>query len=133
MIPEPFKSEGSDRMTLYDSTFILNPQMEESNFDAQIKEAKELVARYGGKVVNENRLGMRRLAYEINRLTQGYYVSLVYEGNGEVVKELERHLRLSEACIRFLTTLYQPPEGKIEEILAAVPEPGNCRASSVPQ
>jgi small subunit ribosomal protein S6 len=111
-------------MTLYDSTFILNPQMEESNFDTQIKEAVELVARYGGKMVNENRFGMRRLAYEINHLTQGYYVSLVYEGDGNVVKELERHFRLSESCIRFLTTLYQQPEGKVEEILAAVPEAG---------
>lgn len=111
-------------MPLYDSTFILNPQTEESNFDAQIKEAGELIARYGGKVVHENRFGMRRLAYEIQHLTQGYYVSLVYEGNGEVVKELERHFRLSEQVIRFLTTIYQQPEGQVDEILAAVPEAG---------
>jgi|WetSurMetagenome_2_1015567.scaffolds.fasta_scaffold11681_8 small subunit ribosomal protein S6 len=116
-------------MQLYDSTFILNPQAEESNFDAQIKEAVELIARYGGKLVHENRFGMRRLAYEIQHLTQGYYVSLVYEGTGDVVKELERHFRLSEHVVRFLTTIYQQPEGAVDEILAAVPEQGIAAAN----
>lgn len=94
-------------MTLYDTTFILNPQLEESGLDERVKEAVELVNSHGGKVTKENRIGMRRLAYEIEKLTQGYYVNLVFEGDGKTVKELERRLRLDENCLRFLTCLYK--------------------------
>jgi small subunit ribosomal protein S6 len=50
---------------------------------------------------------MRRMAYEIQKLTQGYYVSLVFEGTQTTVTELERKFRLDEACLRFLTCHYQ--------------------------
>lgn len=92
-------------MTLYDTTFILNPQMEETGLDEYIKNTRDQVGRYGGKVLIERRIGMRRLAYEIQKLTQGYYVSFVFEGDGQTVRELERHFRLDENCLRFLTCL----------------------------
>jgi small subunit ribosomal protein S6 len=72
-------------MPVYDSTFILNPQIEEGGLDARIKEAVDLINANGGKVVKENRMGMRRMAYEIQKLTQGYYVSLVFEGTQTTV------------------------------------------------
>jgi small subunit ribosomal protein S6 len=92
-------------VTLYDCTFILNPQLEETGLDSYIKDTRDLVGRHSGKVVSEKRFGMRRLAYEIQKLTQGYYVSFIFEGNGDTVRELERHLRLDENCLRFLTCL----------------------------
>ncbi len=94
-------------MTVYDSTFILNPQLEEGGLDASIKDAVDLITAHGGKIVKENRIGMRRMAYEIQKITQGYYVSLVFEGSHETVLELERKFRLNEACLRFLTCHYQ--------------------------
>jgi small subunit ribosomal protein S6 len=94
-------------MSVYDSTFILNPQIEEGGLDGRVKEATDLINSSGGKVIKENRLGMRRMAYEIQNLTQGYYVSLVFEGNQDTVNALERRLRLDESCLRFLTCHYQ--------------------------
>jgi small subunit ribosomal protein S6 len=94
-------------MPVYDSTFILNPQLEEGGLDARIKEAADLITSHGGKIVRENRIGMRRMAYEIQKVIQGYYVSLVFEGNRDTVDELERRFRLDEACLRFLTCHYQ--------------------------
>jgi small subunit ribosomal protein S6 len=94
-------------MPVYDSTFVLNPQIEEGGLDSRIKEAVDLINSHGGKVIRENRLGMRRMAYEIQKLTQGYYVSLVFEGSQETVTELERRFRLDESCLRFLTCHYQ--------------------------
>jgi small subunit ribosomal protein S6 len=97
---------------LYDCTFILNPQLEEAALDGYIKSAGDLIDRNGGKVVNENRIGIRRLAYEIKKLSQGYYVSLVFEGGGRTVGELERQLRLEEGCLRFLTCLAPDVAGR---------------------
>jgi small subunit ribosomal protein S6 len=108
-------------MPVYDSTFILNPQLEEGGLDGHIKEAVDLIAANGGKVIRENRLGMRRMAYEIQKLTQGYYVSLVYEGNNQTVMELERYFRLDESCLRFLTCHYQDFSRKKERKESAGP------------
>jgi small subunit ribosomal protein S6 len=94
-------------MPLYDTTFILNPQLEESGLDGRIQEYIDLIGGNGGKLVKESRIGMRRLAYEIANLNQGYYVSLVFDGSPELVNELERRLRLDEGCLRFLTCRYQ--------------------------
>lgn len=90
-------------MPLYDSTFILNPQLEEGGLDDRVKSLVELVEQGGGKMIRENRIGMRRLAYEIQKLTQGYYISLIYDGPRELVDKLEHRLRLDESCLRFLT------------------------------
>ncbi|MCP4566150.1 MAG: 30S ribosomal protein S6 [FCB group bacterium] len=94
-------------MPVYDCTFILNPQLEESVLEGHIKSAKDLIEQQGGKIVTDNRIGMRRLAYEINKLTQGYYVSLVFDGTGEMIKALERQFRLEESVLRFLTCMYK--------------------------
>ena len=94
-------------MPVYDTTFILNPQLEESGLDSRVQEYINLIGNNGGKMVKESRIGMRRLAYEIQNLNQGYYISLVFDGSPELVTELERRMRLDEGCIRFLTCLYQ--------------------------
>ena len=92
-------------MTYYDCTIVLNPQLEETGLDSFVKDTRDLISSHGGNVVLEKRMGMRRLAYEIQKLTQGYYFSLVFEGEGKTVNELERQLRLDENCVRFLTCL----------------------------
>lgn len=94
-------------MPVYDTTFILNPQLEESGLDSRIQEYINLIGNNGGKMVKENRLGMRRMAYMIENLNQGYYVNLIFDGTAGLVNELERRLRLDEACLRFLTCRYQ--------------------------
>ncbi len=100
-------------MPIYDTTVILSPQLEEKGIDGRIKEIAGRIVENGGKIIRENRMGMRRLAYEIQKISQGYYVIFIYEGNGDLVKELERKFRLDESCLRFLTCLYQevaPPK-----------------------
>jgi small subunit ribosomal protein S6 len=94
-------------MPVYDTTFILNPQLEESGLDSRIQEYISMIGNNGGKMVKENRMGMRRMAYMIENLNQGYYVNLIFDGTAELVNELERRMRLDEACLRFLTCRYQ--------------------------
>ena len=97
-------------MSVYDTTIILNPQIEESGIDGEIKKSLEIIDRYGGKVVGEDRMGIRRLAYEIQKVHQGYFYRVTYEGTGKVIDELERQLRLDEPCLRFLTCLHHSEE-----------------------
>jgi small subunit ribosomal protein S6 len=111
------------RMSVYDSTFILNPQLEESGFDARIKSAVDVITKNGGKLISENRLGMRRMAYDIQKMSQGYYVSLVFEGTGQTISELERLFRLDEGCMRFLTCNYQDFSRRRDRALSVAIKP----------
>jgi small subunit ribosomal protein S6 len=98
-------------MRVYESTFILSPQADDVAFDRQIKSVSDLISRYRGKLLQEDRWGIRRLAYPIQKFTQGYYTRVVFEGNNEVLTELERFYRLEEPFIRHLTVIF---EGKLE-------------------
>ena len=124
-------------MPQYDCTFILNPQLEESGFDGRTRDLIALIDKHGGKLIREDRMGMRRLAYEIDKLTQGYYISLVYEGSQELVEELEHKLRLDESCLRFLTckAIKEPePEPKPERKSApAATAPAASEAAAAPE
>jgi len=99
-------------MRLYESTFILSPQADDAAFDRQIKAVSDVISRYQGKVVHEDRWGIRRLAYPIKKFNQGFYTRIVFEGNKKVLSELERFYKLEEPYIRYLTVLF---EGKLEE------------------
>lgn len=103
-------------MNLYETTFILNPQADDATLDRQVKAISDLISSNGGKVVHEDRMGTRRLAYEIQGLTQGYYTSVYFEGAGDLPKVLDRHYRLEEPYIRHLTLVF---EGDIEQVKEA--------------
>ena len=82
-------------MRVYETTFIVNPQTDDATIDQQVVAISDLIARYGGKVLREDRMGTRRLAYPINKLTQGYYHSFIFEAPQEVLPELERYFRIN--------------------------------------
>ena len=94
-------------MRLYETTFILGPQADEATFDRQIKAISDLIERNQGKIVKENRTGIRRLAYPIQKFTQGYYTRFIFEGNSTLLNELERFYKLEEPYIRFLTVVFE--------------------------
>ncbi len=99
-------------MRVYETTFILSPQADDAAFDRQIKAISELINRYKGKVLEEDRWGIRRLAYAIKKFTQGYFTRIVFEGDNILLKELDRFYRLEESYIRNLTVSF---EGKLQE------------------
>jgi small subunit ribosomal protein S6 len=94
-------------MRVYETTFILSPQADDAAFDRQIKAVSELITRYNGKVLEEDRWGIRRLAYAIKKFTQGYYTRIVFEGDNTLLKELDRFYRLEEPYIRNLTVGFE--------------------------
>ena len=97
-------------MTKYETTFILEPGLDEARINEEIERVAQWVREGGGEVLETQRWGKRRLAYEINRKRDGIYTLMLYHAPGAVVKELERRLRLNESVIRVLTVIHVPPE-----------------------
>jgi len=96
-------------MALYETTFIVNPQTDDATIDRHVQAVVDIVTAAGGKVVHENRMGTRRLAYPINGLSQGYYANFIFEAPSTVVPQMDRHMRLGEAYMRHLTVVFEGP------------------------
>lgn len=97
-------------MNKYETTFILEPGLEETRIVEQVDKVQNWIRDMGGEVLEVQRWGKRRLAYEIHRKRDGIYTLLLYQGPGTIVKELERRLKLDETVLRTLTVLHVPPE-----------------------
>jgi len=95
-------------MTSYELLFILKPTLTEEEIQAQIDSVKSDIAAFGGEVlaVDTTTLGMRKLAYEIDKNPRGYYVIVYHKSPTSSIAELERKLRYNENVLRFLTIKY---------------------------
>ena len=102
-------------MRYYETTFIVNPQADDATIDRQVKVVAELIATNGGKIVYEDRIGTRRLAFPIRGLNQGYYASFVFEGATSILPALDRLFKLEEAYMRNLTILFEGDPMTIKE------------------
>jgi small subunit ribosomal protein S6 len=90
-------------MTDYEITYIVRPNLEETEVDARVEAIATALKNNGGEIVGEiEKMGKRRLAYEINDVREGYYVVMKFKSEAAPAKELERQLRLNEDVMRQL-------------------------------
>ena len=104
-------AKGGERLKRYETTFILDPALPEEAIEKEIKKVEEQIESLEGKILKIEKWGLKRLAYPIAKKLQGFYVFILYEGEGNIPSELEKGFRLNELCLRYLTVL---SEGKIE-------------------
>jgi small subunit ribosomal protein S6 len=81
--------------------FIVPPEADESVVGGVIDRITKIVSQAGGDVGKVDRWGRRRLAYEIARQSEGYYVVVVFTAEPSVIAELERSLHLADEVLRF--------------------------------
>ena len=91
----------SDR--IYEVVFIADPNLGEPEVDTLTAQVQGYIEKEGGRIQRVEKWGKKRLAYVVGRHREGYYVLLVVEGAGSVVKEVERRIHVLDGIIRFLT------------------------------
>jgi small subunit ribosomal protein S6 len=89
-------------MSKYETMFILKPDLGDEAYDSLIEKFKAIIEGQNGEVTNVNRMGRRRLAYEVKKFRDGYYVLFNYTGNSGATDELERNFRIADDVIRYL-------------------------------
>jgi small subunit ribosomal protein S6 len=107
--------------------FILDPALGDDGVDAAVAAASGVVVREGGEVVEVQKWGKKRLAYEIKKRREGHYILIRLQAPARAVTELERHLKMAEPAMKFLTVLVQAPRrtvGKAKTPPAAPKESG---------
>jgi small subunit ribosomal protein S6 len=88
----------------YDLIFICRPDTPEPDIDKIISTLDHAATEKGGRIEKTDKWGRKRMAYRVSRLREGFYVYMdVRSSHGEVVKELERRLKVADAVIKYLT------------------------------
>ena len=90
-------------MRNYEIMFIVNPNALEEEIDKINGQIENVVTSGGGTIVKIEKMGKRRLAYDVGKQREGYYVLFVITANGDIIKECERRLRVMDAIVKYLT------------------------------
>jgi len=98
--------------------FIVRPDMPEEEQDKLISTVETQVTNAGGAVKNVERMGKRRLAYVVRKFHDGMYILMTLEGEGGMVKEVERRLRVTEPVIKFMTVRVDEEQKRLAKVKA---------------
>lgn len=93
-------------MRKYEMMYIVKPNLEEEARTEILNKVKSIIEA-DGTVDSVDEWGNRRLAYEIEKLNEGYYVLVNYTAAVDVPKEIERNLRISDKVLRYLTVKHE--------------------------
>lgn len=88
-------------MNQYESVIIINPSVEEQGIKDLVKEFTDLINQ-NGTVASVEELGKRKLAYEVKKNKEGYYVVFTFEAKPDSIAELERNYRIHDDIIKFI-------------------------------
>lgn len=88
---------------IYETTFIVNASLDDGQIDAVIGRVQDVITKNGGAITLLNKWGRKRLAYTINKKTNGFYVTVEFEAPGTLLALLERSFQLDEMVLRHLT------------------------------
>ena len=87
----------------YETVFIMTPVLSEEQIKEAVKKYKDLIAKQGGKVVHEEKWGLKKLAYPIQKKSTGFYHLLEFEVEGAAINPYEVAFKRDERILRFLT------------------------------
>ena len=88
-------------MTNYELMFIIDPALEDEAKAATIEAVKGIIANEG-EVVDVDEWGLRKMAYQIQKKSEGYYVVVTFKAQPTLPKELDRRLRISDNVMRHI-------------------------------
>lgn len=89
-------------MNDYESVIIIRPNLDEVEIEGIITKITDLINQ-NGEVTKVDKMGVKRLAYEISKCKEGYYIVIYFEADPSIIAELERNYRINENIIKFIT------------------------------
>lgn len=91
-------------MKKYELFTIIKPNLDNEEADKVLARVEEIVKSIGGNVVNCDKMGRKKLAYEIQGFVDGFMVNQIVEVPADKIVELKRQIKLTDAIIRVMFT-----------------------------
>jgi len=102
-------------MRVYEELFIVKPDAPEEEVDGFVTQIKDLITSGKGTVEKADKWGVRKLAYRIQKYKEGIYILVQFSAPSELVKEVERRMRVTDMVIKFITVRIDEKMKKIEK------------------
>ena len=109
-------------MRRYETIFIVRPNVAETDIEAVTSKTVSIIEGDGGAIIRIDKWGQKKLAYQIRKESQGYYVYVDYAGLPASVAEIERVFRIDDRILKYLTVKLADtcdPEAAKEELARA--------------
>jgi small subunit ribosomal protein S6 len=98
----------------YELVYVVSPDASDDQVADLHTQVDAIVQRMGGQIEKTDNWGRRKLAYEIGRHREGTYVLEVINGDGDLMKEIDRRLRVTDLVIRHLTVRVDEEQGVVD-------------------
>jgi len=95
------------RTETYEVLYIVRPNLDEEAVDRVVQSVDDYIKGLGGTIELTEKKGRRRLAYEVKKMRDGYYVFSIFKAKPDTVAQLKRMMTLSEDIIRFLIVVHE--------------------------
>jgi len=102
-------------MRIYEELFIMKPDAAEEEIEQVIEQVRQVITSREGVVDKVDKWGIRKLAYRVQKLNEGFFVLIQFTATPETVKEIERRLRVSDLVLKFLTVRIDEKLKRIEK------------------
>jgi len=102
----------------YEVMYIVNPETSGDKIEKLNDAVGKLIKKEGGEVVRMDDIGLRNLAYPIQKKTEGHYVLFEIEGSGQEIAELERRMRVNDMIMRYITVRVDEDRKKADKVRA---------------
>jgi small subunit ribosomal protein S6 len=89
-------------MNNYELALVVNAKIDDEARTQTFETVKELITRFGGSITNVDEWGKRKLAYEIQKMREGYYYFIQFDSDSNTPREIEDRIRIMENVIRYL-------------------------------
>ena len=89
-------------MNKYELAVVVSAKIEDDARAAVVEKVKDLITRFGGNVTDVDEWGKKRLAYEIQKMKEGYYYFVHFEAESTVPAEIEQRMRIMDNVLRYL-------------------------------
>ncbi len=93
-------------MRNYENLVIVKPTLTAEEIQESIKAIEEVITSNGGEIATTDTMGMRKLAYPIDKNERGHFHVIYYSAEPSVISEIERRFRINEELLRFVTIKY---------------------------
>jgi small subunit ribosomal protein S6 len=102
-------------MRVYEELFILKPDTVEEEVDGFVEQIQQVITTGKGTVDKTDKWGVRKLAYRVQKYNEGLYVLIQFSSTPDLVKEVERRMRVADSVIKFITVRIDEKQKKIEK------------------
>lgn len=102
-------------MAIYETIFIMDSLVPPKEIDSAVERFTNIIKEKSGTIRKIEKWGKKRMSYEIQKKQYGFYVSIEFEGNGNIPKELQSEYNFNDKVLRYLTYIFDKNKLEVME------------------